>query len=182
MALVVNSTELDPSQNSYVSLAEMASYLTERVVDSTIFDAWDNLDPSQQAAYVVNSSRALDASETWIGNQYSRDQRLKWPRTSAYVEGFLLDVITTPQAVKEATCEWAIWSMQNDGAISVGNNEQFERIWVGPIKLNFNTADGQPSTTYFPPIVAQILADYGELNNPTLPGGNSLKQVRLMRS
>lgn len=182
MALVINSTPLDPAQNSYVSLAEMVAYLNDRVPDPTVFDAWDNLESAAQAAYLVNATRALDASETWIGDQYSRDQRLRWPRTSAYIEGFLLDVITTPPAVKEATCEWVIWSMQNNGAISVANQEQFERIWVGPIKLNFNTGDGQPATTYFPPIVAQILSDYGQLNNPDLPGGNTLKQVRLMRS
>lgn len=182
MTLSVISTPLDPGQNSYVSLSEMTAYLTDRVFDPTILTTWTALTASQQAAAVVNASRSLDTSAKWIGDQYSRDQKLKWPRTNAWVEGFLIDVVSTPELVKEATCEMAIWIVQNAGAVSVQNQEAFDRIWIGPLKLNMNDADGQPAYQYFPDTVAMILSDLAVMQAPDVPGGNSMRVVHLSRA
>lgn len=181
MALVLDSTPLSPTQNTYVSAAEMEEYVQDRVVDADVQTSWAVLSANQKATYLVNASRALDTGVSWIGDQYSRDQLLKWPRVNGWIEGFLLDVTTVPERIKEATCEMALWSLSNGGAVSVSNQESFERIWVGPIKLNMNVADGQPAVTYFPDIVAQILRDYGSLNAPEQPGGAQMKTVRLSR-
>lgn len=182
MTLVVNSTPLDPSQNSYVSLTEMLDYVSTRVADASVLTAWQALSAAQQALYVVNASRSLDTACTWIGDRYSRDQTMHWPRVNAWVQGFLLDVLTVPVRVKEATCEMAIWSMQNNGATSVTNQESFERIWVGPLKINFNDNTGNPAYQYFPDVVAYLLSELGTLNNPNVPGGNTAKMVRLQRA
>ena len=118
----------------------------------------------------------------WIGDRYSRDQRMDWPRVNAYVDSFLLDQITFPIAVKEATCEMAIWSMKNAGAVSVDQNSQFDSIRVGPISINFNEAVGGSGSTYFPDIVAYLLAEYGTLNDPNVPSSKRIRTVRLIRA
>lgn len=182
MPLTLDSTPLSPTQNSYVSSSEMVDYVQGRVSSVDTQTAWHNLDQSAQIAYIVNATRSLDNIVNWIGEQYSRNQTLRWPRVAAFIENFQLDVDTTPVAVKEATCEMALWLMGLGGATSVQGNEAFQRLWVGPIKLQFNDQSGSPATRYMPDIVAQILRDYGSFESPATPGGRTARMGSLQRA
>lgn len=182
MALILDSTPFSPTQNSYASLSEVNAYVLNRIMDTDVQDAWGNLDQPVQVALIVNASRSLDAICVWIGEQYSRDQLLRWPRTNAWIENFQLDVTTTPTPVKESTAEMALWLMGTKGATSIQGQEAFERIWVGPIKLQFNDQSGSPATRYMPDIVAQILVDYATFEAPGTPGGNRARMAHLSRA
>lgn len=182
MALVVNNDPLDPSANSYVSLAEMVTYLTDRVVNDAYRIAWDRLSDDQRARFLVNSTRFLDSAVAWIGERYYRDQKLDWPRLNAYYDGFLLHTTEFPDRVKEATCEMAMWQMENQGIVSIGQNQQFDKIKVGPIEIDFSEQTGGSAQKYFPDVIAYLLAGYGTVENPNLPGDKKLKVVRLERS
>lgn len=182
MSLTVVTTPLDPLCNSYVSLAEMLAYVTDRVSDSAVLTAWTALTTDQKSTYVVNASRSIDTFTIWIGDKYSRDQRLDWPRVNAYIDGFILDQITFPDRVKEATCEMAIFSMQNNGLISVAQNAALDSVKVGPITVDFNEDVGGSAEKYFPDIVAYLLSDYGTVNNPDLPNSRSIRVARLLRA
>lgn len=182
MALVVNSTPLDAANNSYASLAASDEYVVTRVVDAEIQDTWDSLDTEVKATYLVNASRTLDNLCQWIGDKYSRDQGLKWPRVNAYVDGYVVDQITFPRPVVEATIEMALWLMANSGDVGVASNSQYDSIKVGPIAIDFNEAAGIASTSYFPDIVAMLLKDYGGINQPNLPSNTMLKQATLVRA
>lgn len=181
MPLVVNSTPLSPSNNSYSSVAGANTYVADRV-DSTRAAAWDLLDDSQKGQYLVNASRALDSMCEWIGDRYSRDQGLKWPRVNAFVDGYLVDSITFPLPVVEAAIEMALWYMDNSGGVSTRSNAEFDSIKVGPINIDFNEGSGQQLDEYFPAIVATILKDYGGINNPNVPSTGMIKQARLVRT
>ena len=182
MALVVDNTPLSPTCNSYASVAVMDTYVTDRVPDPAVKVAWDALTDPLQAMYLVNATRALDSVCDWIGYRYSRDQKLDWPRYDAWIEGYLLDVVTFPQAVIDAACEMAIWSMQNAGLVSVSQNASFDSIKVGPIAIDFNEGVGGVSEKYFPDIIAMILRDYAGFSNPQLPNSQQLKTVKLIRA
>ncbi len=160
----------------------MASYVQDRILDPDVATSWAALSADKKATYLVNATRSLDMGFQWIGDRYSRDQRQHWPRTNAVVDGFLLDNITFPTAVKEATCEMAAWSMGNDGAVSVGTNAAFDSIRVGPINIDFNENIGGAAKQYVPDVVAYILSEYGVLEDPNLPSSNRLKVVRLQRA
>lgn len=179
MALVVVTEPFDPACNSYVSEAEMAAYVTERVPDPAVLAAWDALSPELQATYVVNASRFIDNMMEWIGDRYSRDQRLDWPRVNAVIDGFLLDQITFPTAVKEATCEMVVFSMQNNGVVAVQTNAAFDSIRVGPINIDFNEAASEPLKKFYPEIVEYILRDYGQIINLSSKG---IRVVNLRRA
>lgn len=181
MTLVVDSTPLSPTNNSYASVEEATEYVSTRV-SLDMFSSWDSLDDEDKKKYLVNASRALDSMCEWIGDRYSRDQGLKWPRMNAWVDGWLLDQTTFPKAVVEATIEQALWSMDNSGAVSVTGNSQFDSIKVGPIAIDFNESAGLATQEFFPDIVAALLKDYGGINQPDLPANNMLKQVRLVRA
>lgn len=182
MALVVNSTPLSPANNSYASLADAAEYVVTRIIDTTIAATWDDLDDEVKGAHLVNASRSLDSYCQWIGDRYSRDQGLKWPRVNAYVDGYLVDQITFPKPVVEATIEMALWLMTNSGAVGVSSNSQYDSIKVGPIAIDFNEDAGIPTTSYFPDIVSMLLKDYGGILPPDLPSNNMMRQASLVRS
>jgi hypothetical protein len=182
VALVLDSTPFSPTQNSYASASEVNAYVQNRLVSATLQTSWDNLDAPVQAAYIVNATRALDNICSWIGVQYSRDQLLRWPRTNAWIENFQLDVTTTPTPVKEATAEMAVWLMSNDGSALEQGNEAYNRIQVGPIRIQFNENSGSPATRYMPDVVAQILRDYATFDAPSTPGGKQAHTAYLQRS
>lgn len=182
MALVIDSDPFSVSANSYVSLAEILTYITDRVPDEAVLTAWSLLTTAQKSTYLVNATRMLDSSCQWLGAKYSRDQKLDWPRVDVYVETYSLDVTIVPEAIKDATCEMAIWSMQHNGLIAEGQNAEFKQIKVGPINVEFNSNVSGSKDKYFPDVVAMILAEYGTMVNPDLPGAKHLKTVKLYRA
>lgn len=182
MAITVVSDPLDPSANSYVSLAEVLLYLTDRAKTDGYRVAWNRLSTDQQSRLAVNATRLLDSMTTWIGDRYWYDQKLSWPRSNAYYDGYLLDNTEFPERIKDATCEMIMWMMENDESISVGENAQFDRIKIGPIEIDFNEQIGGASKTYCPDIVAYLLEGYGAINSPNIPGANRLKQAKLSRA
>jgi hypothetical protein len=160
----------------------MLSYVTDLAASETLLEQWNDLSAAMKAAHLVNASRRLDGLMTWIGDRYSEEQNLKWPRVNAVVDGFLIDSITFPLPVKSATCEMALWLMTNENAIAVTQGAAYSAIRVGPINVDFNDKLATASEKYCPDMVAIILADYGELNSPDLPGSNKLKVARLFRA
>lgn len=181
MALTVDNSPLSPTCNSYASLAGMLTYLANQAPEE-ILDAWNDLTDQQRAMYLVNATRTIDGLATWIGDKYFTDQKLKWPRSNAWVDGFLIDSVTFPQKLVDATYEQAVWMMQNDGLVSVKQSDSYSQVRVGPIGIHFNQRLARSSEQYFPDIVAILLADLGQLNDPNIPGATSLKLARLHRA
>jgi hypothetical protein len=180
--LVLDDTPLAATNNSYASVVTADDYVATRVVAASTVSAWEALDEEVKVAYLVNASRALDSFCEWIGDRYSRDQGLKWPRINAFVDGYLVDQITFPRPVVEATVEMALWYMLNSSATVVSTNTEFDSIKVGPITVDFNDQSGTPVSEYFPDQIAILLKDYGGVVQPNVPSGNMLKQVRLVRA
>lgn len=182
MALTVVSDPLDPTSNSYATVAQVTEYATDRIVDGSVATAWEALTESQQAAYVVNATRSIDDATEWIGDKYDGEQLLDWPRRNAWADGWLVDSTIYPIKVVEATCEMALWLMTNAGVTPVSSGALFDSIKVGPIVIDYNEASGEPAQRHFPDVVAYLLADYGSLNAPNIPGNNTAKTVRLYRA
>ena len=182
MALVVNSTPAASACNSYVSLADMASYVSQRVPDEVLVSQWNDLEPDKKAFYVVEASQRLDNLVDWIGLRYSDGQGMKWPRYNAFVDGVELDSATFPSALVHAACEMALWLCQNAGVSSVTQNAAFDSVRVGPIRVDFNEQAGGPSQRYVPDIVAMKLSDLGSIKSPTVPGSRTIQVARLLRA
>jgi hypothetical protein len=180
--LVVDAVPLSPSNNSYASVAAADDYIATRIFDETIQAVWTDLTVEQKGLYLVNASRALDSFCDWIGDRYSRDQGLKWPRVNAFVDGYLVDSITFPLRVVEAAIEMALWYAQNTGQVTTTTTSEFDSIKVGPINIDFNEGAGQPLNEYFPDQIAILLKDYGGVTQPDVPGVGKIKQVRLARA
>lgn len=181
MALTVVTDPLDPACNSYASLQAADQYASERSLAS-VAAAWEALDDEVKAKYLVNGSRSLDMAVEWIGDRFSRDQRLDWPRSNAEVDGFLLSSTEFPWQVTEATIEMALWLMENNGVTPVQQNAAFDSIKVGPISIDFNESAGIAVNRHFPDVVAYLIKDLGSIADPALPNGRSARTVRLIRA
>lgn len=182
MPLVVDNEPFSPTCNSYASIAGMAEYVSTRVASASVVQAWDNLDLDQQSMFLVNASRLIDSYAEWIGDRYSRDQRLDWPRVNAYVDSFIIDQISFPREVIEATYEMALWMMANSGETYVDQSSSYDAIKVGPITIDFNQQALGSARQYFPDIIPALLKDLGTVRNPDLPGQNTLKLGKLQRA
>jgi hypothetical protein len=178
----VNSTPAASACNSYVSLADMASYVSQRVPDEVLASQWNDLEAEKKALYVVEASQRLDQMIDWIGLRYSDGQGMKWPRYDAIVDGVELDSSVFPQVLVHATCEMALWLCQNAGASSVTQNAAFDSVRVGPIRVDFNEQAGGPSQRFVPDIVAMKLSDIGTVKSPTVPGTKTIQVARLLRA
>lgn len=182
MPLVIDTDPFSPTCNSYADVAGADEYVSTRVPDSALSAAWAGLTSDQKSMYLVNATRSIDNYVEWIGDKYSRDQKLDWPRVNAYVDGFILDQITFPEEVVEATYEMALWAMANSGAVSVDQNSSYDMIKVGPITIDFNQQALGSARQYFPDIVSALLKDLGSIQNPDRPGANMLKLGKLQRA
>lgn len=184
MALAIDNTPLSPTANSYVGDSEMATYVADRVADSAVRAAWNALSVEARAMYLVNATRQLDAAAAWNGTRYSEDQQLGWPRylDKEEVDGFYVDYLTIPVAIKHATCELALWLLSNNGAVYETQDASYDSIKVGPLTIDFNEGAGGPGRKYFPEIVSYLLRGYGTLQQPDMPGSNMAKSVRLIRA
>jgi hypothetical protein len=182
MTLTVVSDPLDPNCNSYASLDDAQSYATDMVLDPSVGDSWGNLDVDVQARYLVNATRIVDNLFEWIGDKYSYDQKLNWPRSNAFVQNFPLLSNIVPDQVKWAVIETAFWIMQNDGGLSQTTNFSLDKMAVGPIRIDFNEKAGGSAFQYVPDIVYILLQDYGNGRNPNKPGATQAKTARLYRA
>lgn len=181
MPLVVNDQPFSPDCNSYASLAGMADYVATRIPNAITVAAWTALSSDKKSMYLVNATRSIDSYVEWIGDRYSRDQKLDWPRVNAFDDGFLIDQISFPQRVIEATYEMALWMMVNSGEVYVDQSSSYDAIKVGPITIDFNQQVLGSARQYFPDVVAALIRDLGTIQNPELPGQAVLKIARLQR-
>jgi hypothetical protein len=183
MALVVDNVPMSPTCNSYASLAEMLAYVTERVPDPAVLAAWTSLTEAQKSMYLVNATRSIDSFADWVGDRYYSQQRLDWPRYNTWIDGrYWLETAIFPSQVIEATCEMAIWMMQQNGVVAQAQNLAYDSIKLGPITIDFNETAGGTLNKYFPDVIAIILKDLAVLNNPDLPSANRLKVATLHRA
>lgn len=104
MPLTIDATAGSASANSFVTLAEAASYLEARLNTST----WDDADTDTQNRALVEATREVSNKE-FIGRQATSTQALAWPRWYATdpATGWYYDSSVVPDRVKNATIELA---------------------------------------------------------------------------
>lgn len=95
------TTYPNPLANGYVTLAEARAYWAERLMTNV-----NAADDDKVAAAIIKATQYLDVRFTYVGYRDLKDQKREWPRAYAYDDrGDTVDGV--PQAVKDATCEYA---------------------------------------------------------------------------
>lgn len=106
MAVTIVATVGSASANSFVTLAEAATYLEARLNTTT----WDAATTDTQNRALVEATREISNKE-YVGQRATSTQALSWPRWSATnpdsPSGWLYDSDVVPQRIKDATMELA---------------------------------------------------------------------------
>lgn len=155
--------------NSFASLAEFNTYLSQRLYATTAAAASD---PTKQQALMM-ASQAIDASWYWNGIRKVKTQGLGWPRQFAvevefpfYGYGFwnafgagyrYYDSNSVPIKVKEATCEMAMELLSADRTTDV-DGKGLKAVRVGPIRVEFDAANYRKM---LPDLVRLLLKPFG---------------------
>lgn len=174
--------------NSYVSSAFMDAYCDSRL-DS---GAWiDEPDDDKKASALIQATRVLDSVYDWNGWLATDVQALRWPRDGAlnYDQAFgpnsMYDFDSTltayfannivPLQVQNATCEMALYILQQSGYSASVND--LKAVRVGPLRVDFNTNVGNTS---LPDTVIEMLRHMGSFQGKT--AGNMISTPTLMRT
>lgn len=126
------TTYPDLQANGYVSLAEARAYWAARLRTHP-----STSDDDAVAAAVIKATQYLDTRFRFVGYRKDKGQLREWPRDDAYDDrGDSVDGV--PQAVKDATCEYAFRALSTElmadptrddsGRVVVSKDEK-----VGPI-------------------------------------------------
>ena len=159
MTLIVETGAIVPNANSYASLAQADA----RHGASTGADAWDNLDPQQKEQRLVTATRRLDALFDWVGNAYSADQPLGFPRRDLHDQtGRPVYMKAVPAAVRNATIDLALW-LPEDTAAAATTDDVIEEITLGPIGIKMAAATGTTPAArpLIPSDIVMALRNYG---------------------
>ena len=107
--MALNATVGSPDANSYVTVAEAASYFANR----THSEAWGEFDG--QSAALCTASQMLDWYVKWKGYRSTTTQSMMWPRTEVTRrDGTLVDDSIIPPELKVAVYELALSSLDAD--------------------------------------------------------------------
>lgn len=146
MALVVGT-------NSYITLADAETYFAERL-NST---EWDAETDANKTAALIQATKMIDF-RSYLGGRYVSTQALAFPRAGLVDDGIVVDDSTVPQKVIDATCELALYLLQEDYS-APDDLSEFSAVKVGPIEIDTKSggrsASGQKT---FPPFVLSLLA------------------------
>lgn len=102
--------------NSYVSVSEADSYLSDRLDVA----AWTNAPTEQKSQALITATAYLDGL-VWIGTVVSESQSLAFPRVGSYDDPFIGATVyfgnTPPKRITDATIELAYHFLNNDGIL-----------------------------------------------------------------
>lgn len=109
MALIIEDGTGKTDATSYVTLAEIRAYATERGV-TTI--------PAVDADAEVLAIKAVDYLEAvrdkYKGYKAGETQALQWPREDVYIDGYYFSSTDIPQELKDAQCQLCIEAVTED--------------------------------------------------------------------
>lgn len=146
MALLVQSDLGDVANaNGYITVAFFKSYHDDRGV------SYSPLTDDQIAQRIVLGSDFLDQRWRYKGTRLEVNQTTEFPRESLYdSEGNLVEGI--PQAVKEATAEYAIrTALFQDAPAPVGGGAvKRERLKLDVLETETEYTEGYAGTAVFP--------------------------------
>lgn len=175
MSLVVEDGTGLATAESYISVADAATYLTAAY--GTAPASWTAATTATKEAALRAAARWIDARYSWPGQCLVLDpaQALAWPRAGAIDrEGRTVDAASVPQRIKDSTCEAAILHLA--GTLVTTSRDRggmVKRVKVGELEKEY--ADGAPGGRTYP-WIDQLLAGLALFG-----GGGAVSAIRLVR-
>jgi len=151
--VVENGTGLS-NANTYVNQADATTYHGKHLYATD----WTNATSGNKDIALTMATRLIDDHFKFEGKAISDTQALEWPRFDIVNKnGYLIASSTIPQALKDATAEYARWLLASDRTAEEGDLG-FKDLKVGSLSL---TPDPSDRKTTIPDIVVKMLAEFG---------------------
>jgi hypothetical protein len=168
--MAIDATLGGANSNSYVTLDEADAYFENHAYSSI----WNG-----QEEVLIYACVLLDNLVAWNGYKYYWDQaiqRLQFPRSMSLInqmEGSLLPQPYIPNEIKAAQCELTLYLLSNTSLLPENG---FDKVEVGPIKIDFNQM-AAGNQDLLPPIVQGMISRFGKV----LRSGTGIMQAPLTR-
>ena len=136
MAFVFDATISGTSSNSYITVEQADDYFEARMDK----DEWDCLTTAEKQAILAQSTRRID-SEYFKGQKTNQLQALEWPRNFIYdKDGFPLDENTIPRGLIWATCEMALYTLnEKNREVTNTMREDMSKVKIGPLEYELRS-------------------------------------------
>lgn len=154
MAITIDSTPNGENANSYISIEDANTYYSYHLYAS----AWDDADLETQIKALIMSTRILDENFQWLGSRTTTTQALGWGRTDVEYDGEIVDSLTVPKAIQNATAEFTRHLLVAD-LTDEPDGKGLNKLEVGSVKLSFDKRD---TATVLPTIVQGMLVGWYE--------------------
>jgi hypothetical protein len=138
MALVVETGEGLATAESYISVADADA--RHAAFGNT---AWTGLDAVKEAALRRATAYMEQAyRQRWVGNRYSDDQALSWPRVVyQLVDSWTINSDEVPADVANACADLALRSLSED--LNADQSRAVVRKKIGPLETEYDRASPQ---------------------------------------
>jgi hypothetical protein len=146
--------------------------------DINVGETVERLTANTKEKALIQATSMLDEYFNWFGTILDEDQRLGFPRSSAYDrEGNSYDREEIPRELKDATCEMALRLLQGDSMTEPSLTTQgFSEVTLGPINVKVDTSNKDD-------VVADtVVSMVSHLGAPTAYANRGTKVVPLWRS
>lgn len=105
MALIIETGEGLETANSYVSVAELQAYASDRL---------EVLPESDVESLLIRAMDYLESIKNYKGARKTSTQALAWPRTGVYIDGFPASSDRIPTLLKRAQMQLGIEAITYD--------------------------------------------------------------------
>ena len=154
MSLVIEDGTVVVSAQSYVTVAEVVAYASQRGVALSL---------TSDAHVEILIHRAMDFLEAqearFQGSRVSPDQELSWPRKDVVVNGFEVEGDTLPPLLKKALCQLVLDADTLD-LMPNGDGREIIREKVDVLETQYaqrGVTAPQPSLTAFFTLLGPLL-------------------------
>jgi hypothetical protein len=153
MAATIDATPGSADANSYATVAQGDTYHEGRSHAST----WEDADEEDKIRALITATRLLDQQFDWNGTVVDGVQALLWPRIGVYgLNGYLLDAVSIPKPLREATAEYARLLIEEDRTLdSETALAGIKRVKAGPVDVEFK--DSLPLSQPLPDAIVSMI-------------------------
>lgn len=154
--MALDATPNSATANSYVSVSDADAYHATHLYSTT----WTSATEANKEIALQMATRILDEKTDWIGSRATSTQALAWGRTNVTDDGQTVDSTIVPQAIKNATAEFAKELLAGDPT-GDAQGKGLTSLEVGSIKLAFDKTD---TAGVLPSIVQEMLRGWGSIH------------------
>jgi len=154
--MALDATPNGTTSDSYVSVSDADAYHATHLYSTD----WSGATEANKEIALKMATRILDEKVDWSGSRATSTQLLGWGRINVTDDGQTVESTVIPQAIKNATSEFAKSLLASD-TTGDAQGKGLTSLTVGSIELTFDKTD---TSGVLPSIVQEMLRGWGTIH------------------